>query len=74
MDLRTGKIHNVEEGGIKKLIKKIGHSDVVPLTKREATVLLPLSKRRRKALMSGGACPCASGKSFKKCHGRKGSK
>ncbi|MFB5622942.1 MAG: SEC-C metal-binding domain-containing protein, partial [Nitrosarchaeum sp.] len=46
--------------------QQTGHK-LVPLTEKQAKELKPLSKRLRKKLLNGMPCPCASGKSFKKC-------
>jgi len=71
MDLRTGKMFNLLDGGLPELAKRLGHNDIVPLTEKEAEIFKPLSRRRRKFLMQGKPCPCGSGKSFKKCHWKK---
>ena len=71
MDLRTGNIHNVPEGDLRELKKLLGYNDVIPLTEKEAEILKPLSRRRRRFLMKGKSCPCGSGKSFKKCYWKK---
>lgn len=67
MDPRTGEILRFEnEDAMKFYEKKIGRN-LIPITEEQVKVLKPLSKRRRKALLAGMSCPCASGKSFKKC-------
>jgi uncharacterized protein YecA (UPF0149 family) len=70
MDPRTGNIYSVpNKEALEKLEAQFGK--LVPLTDKQAKILIPLSKRRRKALLRGMACPCASGKSFKKCCAKK---
>ena len=71
MDTRTGRMYevgNVEQ--LKELEKRLD-TKLVPLTEKQAQVMGPLSNRKRKKLLAGMACPCASGKSFKKCCSRK---
>ena len=51
MDLRTGKMFNLLDGGLPELAKRLGHNDIVPLTEKEAEIFKPLSRRRRKFLM-----------------------
>lgn len=66
MNPKTDKICDVSSKIVfEKLESQYGKS--VPLTKKQVNKLKPLSKRKRKALLSGMSCPCASGKSFKKC-------
>lgn len=67
MDVNTGTIYQVNgESELKKIETTLG-TKLVPLTKKQAEELIPLSKRRRKFLMKKGSCVCGSGKSFKKC-------
>lgn len=67
MNLDDGEIYRVlDENHLEMIQSKIGHK-LYPLTEKQAKELMPLSKRRRKALLAGGSCPCGSGKSFKKC-------
>lgn len=71
MDPKTGDIHYFEnEEEKEELEKQLGRS-LISLTEKQAKELQPLSKRKRKALLNGMSCPCASGKSFKKCCGKK---
>lgn len=70
MDPRTGEIYEIQNKEIlKRLEDKFGM--LVPLTKEQHDELMPLSKRKRKALLNGMSCICGSGKSFKKCCWRK---
>ena len=67
MDPRTGEIYQIsDDHELEAIESKIGRK-LVSLNERQAKKLAPLSKRRRKALLKGMACPCGSGKSFKKC-------
>lgn len=71
MDPNTGKMYRFKDaaerlGFLKKTKKKL-----VPITEEQYKKFKPLSKRKRKALMAGMSCPCASGKSFKKCCAKK---
>ena len=67
MDANTGKIYDVlDRKHLKEIESKLGNR-LVPLTEVQALNLRTLSKRRRKALLAGMDCLCASGKSFKKC-------
>ena len=67
MDPRTGEIYQIRDDlELKAIESRIGRK-LVPLDEAQAKELAPLSKRRRKALLNGMACPCGSGKSFKKC-------
>ena len=71
MDVRTGNIYDLSGNAEREEVEsKLGRK-LAPLTEKQAAELRPLSKRRRKALLAGMACPCASGKSFKKCCWRK---
>jgi uncharacterized protein YecA (UPF0149 family) len=67
MDVDTGEIHRFETYDLLKKFEKKHNKKLVPLTEKQVKKLQPLSKRRRKALLRGMPCPCASGKSFKKC-------
>jgi hypothetical protein len=68
MQVSTGKIfENLTENDAQEFEKKF-EEKLVPLTDKQVEKLKPLSKRRRKMLFSGMSCPCASGKSFKKCN------
>jgi uncharacterized protein YecA (UPF0149 family) len=67
MDLDTGEIHRFERSELYEKWKKEHDKKLFPLTEEQAKELQPLSNRRRKALLGGMPCPCASGKSFKKC-------
>jgi uncharacterized protein YecA (UPF0149 family) len=71
MDTRTGDIHYFENEETKKDFEQKLGRQLVPLTEKQAKELQPLSKRKRKALLNGMKCPCASGKSFKKCCAKK---
>lgn len=67
MDPRTGKMYEItSREHLERLNRELG-TTLVPITDEDAKVLLPLSNRKRKALLGGLHCPCASGKSFKKC-------
>ena len=71
MDPRTGEIYEIENSEqLEKLEKTLG-TQLVLLKEEQAKVMMPLSNRARKKLLAGMSCPCASGKSFKKCCGRK---
>ena len=67
MDPRTGEIHRFESEEARREFEKKTGRRFLPLTEEKAGELKPLSRRRRKALLAGMSCPCASGKSFKKC-------
>jgi hypothetical protein len=67
MDVDTGEIHRFKNTELVKKFEKEYNTKLFPLTEEQAKQLQPLSKRRRKALLRGMSCPCASGKSFKKC-------
>ena len=67
MDPRTGEIHRFPTIETKEKYEKAIGRKLIPLTDKQANSLGPLSNRRRKALLAGMSCPCASGKSFKKC-------
>lgn len=70
MDPRTGEIYAIrDKEHLKELETTLGK--LVPLTDERAKLLYPLSKRERKRLLRGMSCPCASGKSFKKCCAKK---
>ena len=73
MDSRTGELYEFKESEAPKMFEveaKLGRR-LVPLSKPQYTKLVPLSKRKRKRLLNGGACICGSGKSFKKCCSRR---
>lgn len=71
MDIQTGKIYDVTgPDHLSKLENALGRK-LVSLSENQAKELIPLSKRRRKFLLSGKPCICGSGKSFKKCCWRK---
>jgi hypothetical protein len=71
MDPRTGDIYrDLTEIDKNEIESRIGR-ELVPITEKQAKEYEPLSKRKRKALLAGMSCPCASGKSFKKCCGKK---
>ena len=71
MQPSTGNIYEgLTEKKFVKLEKKF-HEKLVPLTDKQFKMLNPLSKRKRKTLYAGMSCPCASGKSFKKCNCKK---
>ena len=67
MDLKTGEVHYFKNEKERKIFESTIGRKLVPLTEKQAKKLEPLSNRRRKALLAGMKCPCASGKSFKKC-------
>lgn len=67
MDLTTGEIHKFASTEERIAFQKTLGRELFPLTEKQAKKLEPLSKRRRKKLLAGMSCPCASGKSFKKC-------
>jgi hypothetical protein len=67
MDPMTGKIYDISNDIEQNKIEKSIGRRLIPLTKEQAKKLKPLSNRRRKELLAGMQCPCASGKSFKKC-------
>jgi uncharacterized protein YecA (UPF0149 family) len=67
MDTRTGKIYHFQDDEEKEAVEKQLGRKLAPLTEKQAKKLKPLSKRYRKKLLAGMSCPCASGKSFKKC-------
>jgi uncharacterized protein YecA (UPF0149 family) len=71
MDPRTGEIYPIENSEQLKELNKRLRTQLVELTEAQAKVMAPLSKRMRKKLLAGMSCPCASGKSFKKCCSRK---
>ena len=71
MDPRTGDIYWFDNDAEKKAKEAQLEGLLVPLTEKQAKKLKPLSKRKRKALLNGMSCPCASGKSFKKCCAKK---
>lgn len=67
MNPDTGEIHRFEDiESLREYESEIGRK-LVPLTEQQAKEMEPLSNRRRKKLLRGMPCPCASGKSFKKC-------
>ena len=67
MDSRTGEIYNFESENQLKAKEVELKRKLIPLTDKQAKILTPLSKRKRKFLMRHGSCVCGSGKSFKKC-------
>ena len=67
MDPRTMEIHRFESEDARQQFESVIGRKMVPLTEVQARELEPLSNRRRKKLLRGMSCPCASGKSFKKC-------
>jgi hypothetical protein len=70
MQPRTGEIfENLTYDDFVNAVKV--KSPLVPLTEKQFKILKPLSKRKRKKLYAGMSCPCASGKSFKKCNCKK---
>ena len=71
MDPRTGDIYSVANADQLKALESRLRTKLVPLTEKQAQTMAPLSNRMRKKLLAGMSCPCASGKSFKKCCGKK---
>lgn len=67
MDPRTGEIFDIPTVKEKNLLEKKLSTKLVPLTEKQAKELKPLSKRMRKRMLKGWACPCGSKKAFKKC-------
>lgn len=67
MDPRTGEVYRFVSETERHLFEQNTGKKLVPLTEQQANKMKPLSKRYRKKLLAGMACPCASGKSFKKC-------
>jgi uncharacterized protein YecA (UPF0149 family) len=71
VDPRTGSLYWTENSEqLKALESRLG-TKLLPLTEKQAQAMAPLSNRMRKRLLGGMACPCASGRSFKKCCGKK---
>ena len=67
MHVDTGEMFDIESQEHLKTLQAQFNNRLMPLTEKQAKVLKPLSKRKRRWLMKHGTCPCGSGKRFKKC-------
>jgi uncharacterized protein YecA (UPF0149 family) len=63
----TGEMFEVNDEDHLKQLQVRYNNRLLPLTEKQAKVLKPMSRRKRKWLMKHGSCPCGSGTSFKKC-------